>query len=57
MHQRHDAGDLAAEGAGVHHQSAADGAGNSLSEFESFETVLDDGLLDQRAEIHARRRR
>ena len=55
MDESHDARDLATERAGIHHQAAADGAGNSFAEFETLESALDDSF-DQLAEIDARAR-
>ena len=55
MDESHHSGDFAAERAGVHHQAAADGAGNAFAEFEALEAALDN-RFNQRAEIHARAR-
>src|SRR5260370_3509215 len=49
MHQSDYLGDLAAERARIHDQSAADGAGNSFAEFEPLESAIDHGL-DQGSE-------
>src|SRR5208282_13462 len=55
MNEGHHPRDLAAERAGIHHQSAADGAGNSFAEFEAREPARDH-RFDQLAEIDARTR-
>ena len=49
VHKSNDLRDFAAERARVHHQSAADSAGNAFAEFEPLKTPIDN-CLDQGTE-------
>src|SRR5271156_6399384 len=49
MHESDNLGNLAAERTRIHHQSAADRAGNAFAEFEPLKTAID-YFLHQRPE-------